>query len=128
MEVKNLDDLENGIAKYPITKTVAFELPLSRFMMELLRNRVAENKKEFGEKCGWVFPSATAASGHLEEEKLTAAEPKLFNQHWSPHTLRHSWITISDQKVKMSDSHQRLLTNHKLKRVKNDAHAGLYPS
>ena len=28
-------------------------------------------------------------SGHLEEEKLTAAEPKLFKQQWSPHTLRH---------------------------------------
>jgi hypothetical protein len=26
----------------------------------------------------WVFPSPTSASGHLEEEKLTAAEPKLF--------------------------------------------------
>ena len=123
MEVKNLD-LDKGIAKYPITKTVAFELPLSDFMVELLRNRIAENVAEFGEKCRWVFPSATAASGHLEEERLTAAEPKLFRQHWSPHTLRHSWITISDQKVKISDSHQRMLTNHKLKRVKNDAHAG----
>ena len=58
MEVKNLD-LEEGIAKYPITKTVAFELPLSDFMVELLRNRIAENVAEFGEKCRWVFPSAT---------------------------------------------------------------------
>jgi hypothetical protein len=123
MEVKNID-LENNIARYPITKTVAFELPLSDFMVELLRNRIAENVKEFGEKCRWVFPSATSESGHLEEERLSAAEPKLFKQRWSPHTLRHSWITISDQKVKISDSHQRLLTNHKLKRVKNDAHSG----
>jgi integrase len=123
METKNID-LENGIARYPITKTVAFELPLSDFMVTLLRNRIADNAEEFGAKCRWVFPSITSASGHLEEEKLTAAEPKLFKQHWSPHTLRHSWITISDQKVKISDSHQRMLTNHKLKRVKNDAHAG----
>ena len=41
MEVKNVD-LENGIAKYPITKTKAFEMPLSNFMVELLRNRIRE--------------------------------------------------------------------------------------
>ena len=70
MEVKNVD-LENGIAKYPITKTMAFEMPLSDFMIELLRNRIAENAEEFGANCRWVFPSATAESGHLEEEKLT---------------------------------------------------------
>jgi integrase len=124
MEVKNLD-LENGIARYPITKTVAFELPLSDFMVTLLRNRIAENVKEFGANCRWVFPSVTSKSGHLEEEKLTAAEPKLFKQHWSPHTLRHSWITIASEKVKVPDHHQRALTNHKLKKTKHtDSHAG----
>jgi integrase len=124
MEVKNID-LENGVVKYPITKTKAFEMPLSNFQIELLRNRVKENAGEFGAHCRWVFPSVTAESGHLEEEKLTASEPTLFKQHWSPHTLRHSWITIADQKVKISDAHQRALTNHKPKRAKNgDAHAG----
>jgi hypothetical protein len=60
-----------------------------------------------------------------EEEKLIASEPKLFAEHWSPHTLRHSWITNADQKVKISDVHQRALTNHKPRRSKNgDAHAG----
>ena len=118
MEVKNID-LENGIAKYPITKTKAFEMPLSNFMVELLRNRIAENAEEFGADCRWVFRQSRQQSGHLEEEKLTASEPKLFKQHWSPHTLRHSWITIADQKVKISDSHQRTLTNHKPKRAKN---------
>ena len=124
MEVKNVD-LEHGVVKYPITKTKAFEMPLSDYMVDLLRNRIADNAAEFGAHCRWVFPSVTAASGHLEEEKLTASEPKLFKEHWSPHTLRHSCITIADQKVKISDSHQRALTNHKPKRAKNgDAHAG----
>ena len=76
---KNID-LENGVVKYPVTKTKAFEMPLSNFMVELLRNRIAENAGEFGADCRWVFPSVTAASGHLEEEKLTAAEAKLFKQ------------------------------------------------
>ncbi len=77
MRVANID-LENGMARYPITKTVAFDLPLSDFMVELLRNRIADNTKEFGEKCRWVFPSATSKSGHLEEgRRLTAAEPEI---------------------------------------------------
>lgn len=120
MEVVNVD-LDNAIVKYPITKTDAFEIPLSSFMVDLLRKRIAENGKD----CRWVFPSITSKSGHLEEEKLNASEKKLFKQHWSPHTLRHSWITIADQKVKVSDTHQRALVNHKPKRAKsNDAHAG----
>jgi integrase len=124
MAVANID-LKKAIVRYPITKTTAFEMPLSDFMVELLRDRIAGNVEQFGENCPWVFPSITAASGHLEEEKLTAIEPKLFKQHWSPHTLRHSWITTADQKVKISDVHQRALTNHKPKRAKsNDAHAG----
>ena len=56
---------------------------------------------------------------------MTAAEPKLFAEKWSPHTLRHSWITLADQKAKISDSHARALMNHKPKRGKNgDAHQG----
>src|SRR4029077_12296332 len=104
--------------------TKSFEMPISTFMIELLRNRFTENVEEFGANCGCICPPVTAASGHLEEERLTATEPKLFKQHWSPHTLRHSWITTADQKVKISDSNQRMLTNHKLKRVKNDPHSG----
>jgi hypothetical protein len=124
MEVKNLD-LEGGIAKYPITKTTAFEMPLSNFQIELLRNRIAGNAEEFGADCRWVFPSVTAASGHLEEAKLIKSEPKLFTEKWSPHTLRHSWITLADQKVKIPDSHARALVNHRPKRAKHtDAHAG----
>ena len=124
MELKNID-LKKGVVKYPITKTKAFEMPLSDFQIELLRNRIEQNAEEFGEDCSWVFPSATSESGHLEEEKLIASEPKLFAEHWSPHTLRHSWITNADQKVKISDVHQRALTNHKPRRSKNgDAHAG----
>jgi hypothetical protein len=124
MEPKNVD-LEKGVVRYPITKTKAFEMPLSNFQIELLRNRIEENAEQFGADCPWLFPSVTSESGHLEEEKLIVSEPKLFAQHWSPHTLRHSWITNADQKVKISDSHQRALTNHKPKRTKSgDAHAG----
>ena len=89
------------MARYPITKTKAFEMPLSDFMIELLRNRIAENGAEFGANCRWVFPSATSANRSPRGRELTAAEAKLFKQNWSPHTLRHSWITLADQKVKI---------------------------
>jgi integrase len=124
MEVEHFD-AKKALFLYPITKTESFELPLSKFMVTLIQKRIEGNAAEFGKDCPWIFPSATSASGHLEEEKLTAAEPKFFKQHWSPHTLRHSWITNADQKVKISDAHQRLLTNHALKRAKTgDAHSG----
>jgi len=126
MEWKNIDR-EKGVVFYPITKGKPLELPLSDFLIDLLRKRRAceETIATFGADCRWVFPSVTSESGHLKEEKLTATEPKLFTQHWSPHTLRHSWITNADQKVKISDAHQRALTNHKPRRTKNgDAHAG----
>jgi integrase len=124
MEVEHFDP-KKALFLYPITKTESFELPLSKFMVTLIQKRIEGNAAEFGTDCRWIFPSPTSASGHLEEEKLTAAEPKFFKQHWSPHTLRHSWITNADQKVKISDSHQRLLTNHALKRAKTgDAHSG----
>ena len=65
----------------------------------------------------------TSESGHLEG-KLTAAEPKR-----SRSTGRRIRCAIPDHdrrpKVKISDAHQRTLTNHKPKRAKNgDSHAG----
>jgi integrase len=124
MAVKNVD-LEAGIVRFPVTKTSAYSVPISNFMVELLRNRIAGNAAEFGAHCRWVFPSVTSATGHLVEEKLTPAEAKLFAEKWSPHTLRHSWVTVADQKVKISDSHARALVNHKPKRAKHsDSHAG----
>ena len=124
MQVANID-LENGMARYPVTKTKAFEMPLSDYMIALLHNRIADNAEEFGANCRWIFPSVTSATGHLQEERLTAAEPKLFAEKWSPHTLRHSWITLADQRAKIPDSHARALVNHKPKRGKHgDAHQG----
>ena len=124
METKHVD-LENALVRFPITKTTAYSVPISTFMIEMLRNRIAENAAEFGEGCRWVFPSTTSATGHLQEERLTAAEPKLFSEKWSPHVLRHSWITIADQRAKIPDSHARALVNHKPKRGKHgDAHQG----
>jgi hypothetical protein len=60
----------------------------------------------------------------LEEKKFIKSEATVFKEHWTPHTLRRSWITNADQKVKVSDAHQRALTIHKPTRQNGDAHAG----
>jgi integrase len=117
-------DLDKGLVLFPVTKTEKLELPLSDFLIKFLRKRKEHVTKEFGARCKWVFPSDSAKTGHVDG-KLTPKEAALFKEHWSPHTLRHSWITLADQKVKISDAHQRALTNHKPRRSKNgDAHAG----
>ena len=92
-------DLDKAVVKFPVTKTSAFTMPISTFMVDLLRNRIADNAKEFGDDCKWVFPSATSETGHLAEAKLTRAEAKLFKNSWSAHVLRHSWITNANEKV-----------------------------
>jgi integrase len=48
---------------------------------------------------------------------------KAFADIWTPHTLRHTWITISENKVAMPPAHSRLLANHAVN-AKGDAHMG----
>ena len=95
MQVKHVD-LKNGVVKYPVTKTVAFEMPISKFMIELLHNRIAANTKEFGADCRWVFPSVTAASGHLEEAKLIRSDAHAGYIHPDLDDLRASQQLMTD--------------------------------
>jgi integrase len=120
-------DLKNGIVRYPITKTEEFDLPLSDFLVDLMKKRKAckETIELFGKDCPWVFPSVDAEGGHLAEPKLNRGEEALFMEKWSPHTLRHSWITASKNKVKMPDAHSSMLTNHKIRfSINGDVHEG----
>jgi integrase len=120
-------DLKRGIVRYPITKTEEFDLPLSDFLIELLKNRRSckETVTLFGTDCPWVFPSVDAKGGHLAEPKLSRGEKVLFVEKWSPHTLRHGWVTASKNKVKIPDAHSSMLTNHKIHfSIKGDVHEG----
>jgi integrase len=121
-------DLDKGIVKFPITKTEAFELPLSDYLVKLLRARKAcpETIKQFGKDCRWVFPALLGKSGHIEEWKLNKGEADLFNKTpWTVHTLRHTWNTISQNKVRMPRAHSVMLQNHKERfAINGDAHEG----
>jgi integrase len=117
-------DLEAGRVHFPKTKTEPFDLPLSAFLVNLLKARRADEatRAVFGPRCPWVFP-AHGASGHVHTAKPGARELKAFADIWTPHTLRHTWITISENKVAMPPAHSRLLANHAVN-AKGDAHMG----
>ena len=117
-------DLDEGVVHFPITKTESFDLPLSGFLVDLLRARRADKATRaiFGKDCPWVFP-AHGASGHVEVVKPGTAEMKVFAARWTPHTLRHTWITISENKVPLPPLHSRLLANHVVPKS-GDAHKG----
>lgn len=123
-------DLKKGTVKFPEAnvKTTAFELPLSDYLLKLLRARKAcpETIKQFGKDCRWVFPALLGKSGHVEEWKLNKSEIKLFEKTpWTAHTLRHTWNTVSQNRVKMPRAHSVLLQNHKeLFAINGDAHEG----
>jgi integrase len=117
-------DLKAGRVHFPITKTDAFDLPLSKFLVDLFKARRAckTTRAVFGPRCQWVFP-AHGVSGHVEVVQPGAKERKEFTDIWTPHTLRHTWITISENKVTMPPMHSRLLANHVTNSL-GDAHSG----
>jgi integrase len=78
MELANVD-LENGVVKYPITKTEAFEMPLSGFMIELLRKRIAQNAKEFGH-----LGERSPRGGKIDGDRAEAVQATLVAAHVAP--------------------------------------------
>src|SRR5258708_15438153 len=79
-----------------------FDLPLSDFLIELLRRRQEENKK-LAPNSPWIFP-AGRGKGHIVEVRMEGgavrakhagsnddAEP-----HYSTHDLRRTFISIAE--------------------------------
>ena len=61
-------DLENGLFRVEETKTrVRLKLPVTRQLGEILARRRSEGEAVPEELRGWVFPSQTGTSGHVEE-------------------------------------------------------------
>ena len=115
-------DLERGIIHIPKTKTKPFDLPLSDYLIELLKQRreCERTNAEFPAS-PFVFPADTK-TGHVAEPKLSAAQARKFPVKFSVHVCRHTYITISENNVPMPLGHARLLVNHKI--PKSDAHSG----
>ncbi|MDR4501164.1 MAG: integrase family protein [Nitrospirales bacterium] len=84
----------------------AFTLPLSRFLVQLLKKRRRQNEVLFSAS-PWVSPS-TSVSGHVEEPKKHGLP--------SPHAYRHSYRTLALE-AGIPYTETCLLLNHKLRDV-----------
>ena len=98
-------DIGKGLLHVPTPKggaERAFDLPLSRPLMDLVRHRVAENDAIFPGK-PWLFPAA-GRTGHVMEVK----EPALGGL--TGHALRHAYTSIACEVVPIAE--MKLLLNH----------------
>jgi len=81
----------------------AFTVPLSDFMLEILKRRKIENEM-FLPGIPWVFPAASS-SGHI-------VEPKEKTIKWSCHRLRDTYTTAANS-AGLSPYDIETLTNHR---------------
>lgn len=101
-------DLDAGIVLIPKPKSGRpFALPLSGYLLDLLRARKAENELVYPGS-PWVFPSGTSKSGHI-------AEPKLKGMKFMIHGLRATFMTVAES-IEIAPYAIKLLVNHAMPR------------
>jgi len=92
--------------KYTITKNFAFELPLSDFMVELLRNRIAEKRRNSAYKSDGYFQSihlqAVNLEGKVEPPRGRSCSSSIGAAH-SAHFMDH--ITLKGQNSRQPPAH-----------------------
>ena len=107
-------DLEAGLFRVEETKTgVPLELPVTRQLADILARRRADSDVLPAELRGWVFPSPSSVSGHVEElhqhyDPITAAGGAKF---WF-HGLRNAFITVAERELMLPRSLTKRLVNH----------------
>jgi integrase len=101
-------DLDAGIVLIPKPKSGRpFALPLSGYLLDLLRARKAENELLYPSR-PWVFPSASSKSGHI-------SEPKLKGMTFMIHGLRATFMTVAES-IEIAPYAIKLLVNHAMPR------------
>lgn len=102
-------------------KKRAFYLPLSDYVINILRRRKKENELVFPGS-HWVFPSnSKKKEGRIAEWKLSVREKKNLSLPFTPHQLRHNYISTAHS-IGISQYNIKLLVNHSL--PKSDVTAG----
>jgi len=87
----------------------AFDLPLSDFLMEILKRRRAEHEKLCAgneQMAPWCWPAASA-SGHI-------SEPREDELGYGIHDLRRTYVTAATHWCKLPIYDVKLLCNHAL--------------
>jgi integrase len=119
-------DLERGTIHFPEPKggaRNAYTIPVAAFVLDVLRRRRAENRAEFSDDRGWVFPIIHATEGvtHIRQPaEMRYVDGKKVRVLPSPHMLRRTWITAADGIVPLK--HSELLANHTDLRMRNRSH------
>ena len=89
------------------------EFPVTRQLAAILERRFAEREQFAGEARGWVFPSETSASGHLESiQHLNARIGEAGGAKFWFHALRNCFITVADRELMLPTSLTKRLVNH----------------
>jgi integrase len=99
-----------------------FDLPLSDFLLDLLRRRQEENKK-LAPDSPWVFPAAHGG-GHIVEVRMAGGAERAKGtapDKYRPHDLRRTFVSVATN-LKVPRSRVMLLVNHAT--PKADVHGG----
>ena len=89
------------------------EFPVTRQLAAILERRLAAREQFAGEARGWVFPSETSASGHLESiQHLNARIGEANGAKFWFHALRNCFITFADRELMPPTSLTKRLVNH----------------
>ncbi|HZF18553.1 MAG TPA: integrase family protein [Burkholderiales bacterium] len=101
-----------------------FDLPLSNFLLDVLRRRQEENKV-LAPDSPWVFPAAWG-KGHLVEVRTAGGAMRAKGvadglPRYTPHDLRRTFISVAES-LGISREARQLLVNHAT--PKSDVHGG----
>jgi len=107
-------DLVKGLLRVDETKTgVPLELPVTRQLGEILARQWVEGESMPEEFRGWVFPSRSSGSGHVEElhRHYEAIGREGGEKFWF-HGLRNCFITVAERELMLPRSLTKRLVNH----------------
>ena len=107
-------DLDKGLFRVEETKTgVPLELPVTRQLGEILARRWAEGNATPEALHGWVFPSRSSVSGHVEElQAYYEAIGRAGSVKFWFHGLRNCFITVAERELMLPRSLTKRLVNH----------------
>ncbi len=107
-------DLDAGLFRVEETKSgVPLELPVTRQLGEILARRRANSDAMPEAFRGWVFPSPSSKSGHVEElHAHYAGITKVGGTKFWFHGLRNAFITVAERELMLPRSLTKRLVNH----------------
>jgi len=108
-------DLDRMTFRVEDTKTgEPLELPVTRQLVAILQDRFAERERFPEHSQGWVFPSKTAESGHINSglQYLNTRISEVGGARFWFHALRNCFITVATRDLMLPVSLTKRLVNH----------------